>query len=319
MDRVMLAVKELNVSFSARRGGRRVHVQALEGVNLSLEDGEVLGIVGESGCGKTTLGRTIMRLTKADSGVVEFRGTNVLAATGTDLNEFRLSARMVFQDPYASLNPRRSIGDSIAEAGDINSAFRNRTERLSRIAESLVEVGLDPSFATRLPHELSGGQRQRVGIARAILPVPSLIIADEPVSALDVSVQAQVLNLLMDLRERFSLAMIFISHDIGVIGYVSNRIAVMYMGRVVETANTSTILTRPTHPYTQALMAAVPKPEPSSRITGTVETTEPPSQFSRPAGCCFAPRCPLATKVCRSELPTLRLVGDGQLVACHNV
>ncbi len=319
MSSVILDVKDLNVGFSTTRSGRRVRVQALEEVSLSLKEGEVLGIVGESGCGKTTLGRTIMRLAKADSGIVNFRGTNVLAATGAALNEFRLSIRMVFQDSYASLNPRRSIGDSIAEAGDINSAFQNRAERSSRIAQSLVEVGLDPSFATRLPHELSGGQRQRVGIARAILPVPSMIVADEPVSALDVSVQAQVLNLLMDLRERFSLAMIFISHDIGVISYVSDRVAVMYMGRIVETADKTTILTRPAHPYTLALLAAVPKPDPSIRVTGMVETTEPPSQFSRPSGCSYALRCPLATKVCRSEVPQIRLVSERQFVACHNV
>jgi oligopeptide/dipeptide ABC transporter ATP-binding protein len=224
---------------------------------------------------------------------------------------------MVFQDPYASLNPRRTIGDSIAEAGDINNAFRDRADRARQIADSLSAVGLDPAFATRYPHELSGGQRQRIGIARAILPVPSIVIADEPVSALDVSVQAQVLNLLMDLRERLNLSMIFISHDIGVIGYVSHRVAVMYMGRIVELADAQAILERPTHPYTRALMQAVPRPDPRLRIAGAVPVGEPPSQFNRAAGCAYAPRCPLVSPRCRTEIPSLRPLGAG-MVACHN-
>jgi peptide/nickel transport system ATP-binding protein/oligopeptide transport system ATP-binding protein len=227
---------------------------------------------------------------------------------------------MVFQDPYASLNPRRSIGDSVAEAGDINGAFTSRGERADRIAQNLTAVGLDPSFAARYPHELSGGQRQRVGIARAILPVPSIIIADEPVSALDVSIQAQVLNLLMDLREKLKLSMLFISHDLGVIGHVSDRVAVMYMGRVVETAETNAILSRPIHPYTLALMAAIPKPDPRQRIAGAMAVSEPPSHLQRSAGCAYAARCPLATERCRAEVPQLRRIPEAnRLVACHNV
>jgi oligopeptide/dipeptide ABC transporter ATP-binding protein len=224
---------------------------------------------------------------------------------------------MVFQDPYASLDPRRTIGDSIAEAGDINGAFKGRANRAQLVAESLLAVGLDPSFARRYPHELSGGQRQRIGIARAILPVPTIVVADEPVSALDVSVQAQVLNLLVDLRERLKLSMIFISHDIGVIGYVSHRVAVMYMGRIVEIADTRTILESPSHPYTLALMAAVPRPDPSLRIKGAMPASEPPSQFHRADGCAYAPRCPLASARCHVEAPALRAVGT-KSVACHN-
>lgn len=316
----ILEVTDLKTGFSVRRGGRRIRVQAVDGVSLSLAEGEVLGIVGESGCGKTTVGRSIMRMVPADSGRVVFKGTDVLAARGSALNELRLNIRMVFQDPYASLNPRRSIGDSIAEAGDINGAFASRAARAGRVAEGLAAVGLDPSFATRYPHELSGGQRQRVGIARAILPTPAVIIADEPVSALDVSVQAQVLNLLMELRERLKLSMLFISHDLGVIGHVSDRVAVMYMGRVVELADAPTIQDRPIHPYTLALMAAVPKADPSQRITGAIELGEPPSQFMRPAGCTYAPRCRLATERCRAEVPQLRPIGPGdRLAACHNV
>ena len=315
----ILEVRDLRTGFNVKRRGRKMRVQAVDGVSLSLAGGEVLGIVGESGCGKTTVGRSIVRLTKADSGEVVFNDANVLAARGHALRAMRLSIRMVFQDPYASLNPRRSVGNSVAEAGDINGTFANRHERSARVAETLTAVGLDPSFAGRFPHELSGGQRQRVGIARAILPVPAIVIADEPVSALDVSIQAQVLNLLMDLREQLKLSMLFISHDLGVIGQISDRVAVMYMGRIVELSEVGAILDRPVHPYTQALMAAMPKPDPALRIKGGTELGEPPSQFERSTGCAYALRCPLASDRCVAEAPMLRQFADGQLVACHNV
>jgi len=315
----LLEVQDLRTTFTVRRAGRTVSVPAVDGVSLALNEGEVLGIVGESGCGKTTVGRSIMQLAQPSGGRVLFRGVDMLGAGRATLHDLRLNIRMVFQDPYASLNPRRTVGDSVAEAGDINHAFANRGDREARIAETLTSVGLDPGFAQRFPHELSGGQRQRVGIARAILPVPSVIIADEPVSALDVSVQAQVLNLLMDFRARLELAMIFISHDIGVIGYVSDRIAVMYMGRVVELADTEALLAAPAHPYTRALTAAVPRPDTSVRIKGAIAASEPPSQFVRSAGCAFASRCPLVTDRCRTEAPDLRRWDkDQRLVACHN-
>jgi peptide/nickel transport system ATP-binding protein/oligopeptide transport system ATP-binding protein len=316
----LLEVRDLATGFTVRRGGRRVRVQAVAGVSFSLAEGEVLGIVGESGCGKTTLGRSIMRLTRVDSGTVRLRDTDLLAGTGAAQAAARLRIRMVFQDPYASLNPRRSIGASIAEAGDINRAFASRADRDRQIAEGLTAVGLDPAFAGRYPHELSGGQRQRIGIARAILPVPEIIIADEPVSALDVSVQAQVLNLLMDLRAQLKLAMIFISHDIGVIGHVSDRVAVMYMGRIVELADTAALLQHPRHPYTQALMAAIPRPDPGVRIKAATLASEPPSQFGQPEGCAYAARCPLATARCLAEAPALRShPDDARRIACHNV
>ncbi|CAN0437766.1 unnamed protein product, partial [Phaeothamnion confervicola] len=257
----ILEVCDLRTAFDVKRLGRKLRLQAVDGVSLSLAAGEVLGIVGESGCGKTTVGRSIIRLARAQSGTVVFKGVDVLAARDSSLRELRLKIRMVFQDPYASLNPRRSIGDSVAEAGDINGIFVSRDDRAKQIAATLASVGLDPSFARRFPHELSGGQRQRVGIARAILPTPEVIIADEPVSALDVSVQAQVLNLMMDLQEQLKLAMLFISHDLGVIGQISDRVAVMYMGRVMELAATPAILESPVHPYTRALMDAIPRPD----------------------------------------------------------
>lgn len=320
MSEPILQVRDLKTSFSVKRSGRKYQLKAVDGVSLDLAAGEVLGIVGESGCGKTTVGRSIVRLVQPDSGAIDFKGTDVLGASGQALRDLRLNLRMVFQDPYASLNPRRSIGDSVAEAGDINKVFESRADRAAQISETLTAVGLGPSFASRYPHELSGGQRQRAGIARAILPSPAVIIADEPVSALDVSVQAQVLNLMMDLRERLGLSMLFISHDIGVIGQISDRVAVMYMGRVVEMSDARGIVDRPAHPYTRALMAAVPKPDPSQRIAGVIEIGEPPSQLNRSAGCAYATRCPLASERCRVEVPELRPIGgDQRLAACHNL
>jgi oligopeptide/dipeptide ABC transporter ATP-binding protein len=314
----ILDVRDLKVSFAARRAGRKYRVQAVDGASLSLAAGEVLGIVGESGCGKTTVGRAIVGLVQPDGGSIRFRGVDAVGARGANLRAMRLNLRMVFQDPFASLNPRRTIGDSVAEAGDINGIFRDRAERSSMIAATLATVGLDPSFAARYPYEMSGGQRQRAGIARAILPTPSVVIADEPVSALDVSVQAQVLNLMMDLREELRLSMLFISHDLGVIGQISNRLAVMYMGRIVEQGTTRTVLDHPLHPYTRSLIAAIPTPDPSKRILGAIEASEPPSLFRRPSGCTYAARCPLASDRCLVDVPELRPVDD-RAIACHNV
>ncbi len=261
----------------------------------------MLGIVGESGCGKTTVGRIVTGLTKADGGAVMFGGGDLLTARGGRLKTARLKLRMVFQDPYASLNPRRTVGDSVAETGDIHGIFNGRQDREAKVGEALTQVGLDPSYAPRYPHELSGGQRQRVGIARAILPVPDLIIADEPVSALDVSIQAQVLNLLADLKARLGLTMMFISHDLGVVAKISDRVAVLYMGHVVEIGDGPSLFENPQHPYTQMLIASVPRLDVTRRVTGAVERGEPPSRFRQLEGCPFQDRCPKRTEVCTTD------------------
>lgn len=315
----LLDVRGLSTDYTVKRQGKFVRVQAVKDVSFTLGKREVLGIVGESGCGKTSVGRSIVRLAKPHRGAVLFGGQDIFTAGSDDLRKLRLKIRMVFQDPFASLNPRRSIGDSIAETGDIHGLFNDKADRNRQVQQVLANVGLDGSFAVRFPHELSGGQRQRVGIARAILPAPDVVIADEAVSALDVSVQAQVLNLLADLRETMGLSMLFISHDLGVVGQISDRVAVMYMGRIVETAPTSDIVEQPTHPYTRTLMAARPKPDPRIRIKAGIEIGEPPSQFDRPLGCPYARRCPLATPICETNDPDLRTIAPGRLVACHNV
>ena len=318
-EQPVLDVRGLSTDYTVKRAGRTIRVHAVDDVSFTLERGEVLGIVGKSGCGKTTLGRSILRLARPYRGQVLFDGKDILSPEADALRDLRLKVRMVFQDPFASLDPRRSIGDSVAEAGDIHGLFSSAADRAGQVGKALVEVGLDPTFVRRYPHELSGGQRQRVGIARAILPAPDVVIADEPVSALDVSVQAQVLNLLADLRDGMGLAMIFISHDLGVVGQISDRVAVMYMGRIIETAPTREILAQPIHPYTRALIAAMPKPDPSIRIKPGFDVGEPPSQFDRPAGCHYAHRCPLASAECAIQRPNLREMSPARLVACHNV
>ncbi|WP_212525544.1 ABC transporter ATP-binding protein [Actibacterium sp. MT2.3-13A] len=314
----ILELRNLRKSFTARRDGTSYEVKAVNDVSFDVHRGEVLGIVGETGCGKTTIGRTIIRLTSADGGEALLNGADIFTENRRRMRDLRLKVRMVFQDPYASLNPRRSIGDSVAETGDIHGVFKSREERAELVAQTLTQVGLDPSFAERYPHQLSGGQRQRVGIARALLPTPELIIADEPVSALDVSVQAQVLNLLADLKEEMGLTMMFISHDLGVVAQISDRVAVMYMGNLVEMADGAGLFADPRHPYTQLLIASVPRLDATKRIAGGIEKGEPPSRFAQLQGCPFHDRCPIATDLCRAERPLLRDLGDGRKVACHN-
>ncbi|MBD3678526.1 MAG: ABC transporter ATP-binding protein [Rhodobacteraceae bacterium] len=318
-DDIILDIRDLQKVFKVRRGGKLHEVHAINGISLAVRRGETLGIVGESGCGKSTLARVLLGLSSADGGTVHFNGKNLLSLGRRELSAVRTKIRMVFQDPYASLNARRSVRDSVAETGDIHGLFRTRQERVEKVAEALERVGLPADFASSYPHELSGGQRQRVGIARAILPEPELVIADEPVSALDVSIQAQVLNLLADLKTRLGLTLMFISHDLGVVAKISDRVAVLYMGDLVELGPARELFFDPRHPYTELLLSAIPRPDPSTRITGAVEVSEPPSRMHRWTGCPFRDRCNRASDLCVQQAPDLREVEPGRFVSCHHV
>jgi oligopeptide/dipeptide ABC transporter ATP-binding protein len=292
-------------------------IRAVDGVSFAVGKGETLGLVGESGCGKSSVGRTILRLQEPTAGSATFEGQSVFSLPRDDLRKQRKRMQIVFQDPYSSLDPRMTIGDSIAEGLEIHRLVP-KAGIPDRVAALLDEVGLDRSYAERYPHEFSGGQRQRVGIARALAVEPAFIVCDEPVSALDVSVQAQVINLLMDLQERRGLSYLFIAHDLAVVRQIAHRIAVMYLGRIVETGPTEEVLGHPRHPYTQALLSAVPRPDPASQRLRIVLAGEPPSPSNPPSGCRFHPRCFHARRDarCAAEEPMLRQLG-GATVACH--
>ncbi len=298
-----------------RRG--EAAVRAVDGVSFTIERGETLALVGESGSGKSTLGRTILRLHEPTSGEVVFEGQNLFALEPRALRALRRRMQIIFQDPYSSLNPRMRIGDAVAEGLEIHRLVPRR-EIPQRVAALLEEVGLDPGYATRYPHEFSGGQRQRIGIARALAVEPAFIVCDEPVSALDVSVQAQVINLLRDLQQQRGLAYLFIAHDLAVVRQIAQRVAVMYLGKIVELGPTEAVLASPHHPYTQALLSAVPVPDPGTRRSRIILPGDPPSPTSPPPGCRFHPRCfhPARDARCASEEPALRIVG-GSVVACH--
>ncbi|MEO5798115.1 MAG: oligopeptide/dipeptide ABC transporter ATP-binding protein [Gemmatimonadales bacterium] len=292
-------------------------VKAVDGVSFTIAPGETLGLVGESGSGKSTVGRAVLRLEPPTAGIVRFEGNDLASLDPATMRATRRRMQIVFQDPLGALNPRRTVGDSVAEGLVIHQLVPAR-ELTARVSQLLEEVGLDASYANRYPHEFSGGQRQRVGIARALAVEPRFVVCDEPVSALDVSVQAQVLNLLLDLRDRRQLAYLFIAHDLAVVQQVAHRVAVMYLGTIVEIGPARAIISMPRHPYTQALVSAVPDPNPASGTRRIVLEGEPPSPAAPPPGCPFAPRCfhPHRDARCTAERPTLRTIGDRE-VACH--
>ncbi|MQY81479.1 MAG: dipeptide ABC transporter ATP-binding protein [Dehalococcoidia bacterium] len=319
MVRKLLEVRNLKKYYPVTAGLLARHVadvKAVDGVSFFIAEGETLGLVGESGCGKSSLGRTLLRLEEPTSGQVFYRGADITSWNKKQLKALRREAQMIFQDPQSSLDPRMTIGDSIGEALLIHGVGTEK-ERPERVSELLKRVGLEPAHATRYPHELSGGQKQRTGIARALAVKPNLIVADEPVSALDVSVQAQILNLVTDLQREFSLAYLFIAHDLAVIGQVSSRIAVMYLGQIVELASRDDLFHRPLHPYTQALLSAVLVPDPHQKRKRIPLPGEVPSPIDPPPGCRFHTRCPKVMKVCSREMPELKQIDENHLVACH--
>jgi len=315
----VLAAEALTKHFPVERGILRravAWVRAVDGVDFTIAPGETLCLVGESGCGKSTVARLVLRLTEPTSGAIRLGGTDITRLSEAEMAPFRRRVQMVFQDPYASLNPRLRVGQIVGEPIE-NFETLSGPERADRVGAVLAKVGLRPEAANRYPFEFSGGQRQRIGIARALALRPDLIVADEPVSALDVSVQAQVLNLLMDLQEEFGLAFLFVSHDLAVVEHIGHRIAVMYLGHIVEVGPKDDVLANPLHPYTQALIAAAPVPDPRARRERLLIEGDVPSPLSPPSGCRFHTRCPFAMPRCREEVPVLREVAPGRRAACH--
>ena len=292
------------------------HVRALDGVSFDIQRGEVLGLVGESGSGKTTVGRTLLRLTDPTRGTIHFAGQDITQLTRRQLRPVRRRMQLVFQDPYSSLNPRQTVERVLSTPLMVHEPTLTAKQRRMRVEEALELVGLFPAAADRYPHEFSGGQRQRIGIARALMVHPNLLVADEPVSALDVSVQAQVVNLLLDLRERLGLTVLFVAHDLAVVGTISDRVAVMYLGRIVELAETAALFTGPRHPYTEALFSAVPTVDAVARRTRILLRGDIPSPMRLPSGCVFRTRCPYAMPRCAEIVPELRQVADGHWKAC---
>ncbi|MGE5129071.1 MAG: ABC transporter ATP-binding protein [Sphingomonadaceae bacterium] len=321
MSEVLLQVDNLVKHFhvgGGLRGGHAGLVRAVDGVSFTVRRGETLGLVGESGCGKTTTGRCILLLERPTSGRIMFEGSDLAALDAAALRAVRRRIQVIFQDPYSSLNPRMTIGQILAEPLKVHGIVPEKKARADRVRELLSQVGLLPQHAERYPHQLSGGQRQRVGIARALAMEPSLIVCDEPVSALDVSIQAQIINLLEDLQARYGLTYLFIAHDLSVVRHISDRVAVMYLGKIVEMTDHARLYEEPVHPYTRALLSAVPIPDPvlEARREHTVLKGEVPSPLNPPSGCVFHPRCPKAVERCAAAVPPLREIRPAHLAAC---
>lgn len=316
----LLEVKDLKVHFPVKRGllsRVNARVKAVDGVSFFIEPGETVGLVGESGCGKSTLGRAIVKLVKPTEGSVVFENRDIAHLTGSALRQVRRGLQMIFQDPIGSLDPRMTVEEAVGEAIDIHKLADDSSTRRQRIRELLKAVGLNEAYAERYPHEFSGGQRQRIGIARALAVEPRLIVCDEPVSALDVSVQAQIINLLQDLQQQRNLAYLFIAHDLAVVKHISRRVIVMYLGKIVEMGTARNVVDEPKHPYTQALISAVPVVDPDAKVQRIILGGDVPSPINPPSGCPFHPRCPIAQPQCRVDIPPLLEIVPGHWAACH--
>lgn len=322
-EKVLLEVKNLKKYFPVKAGVFRKtvgYLKAVDDISFYIKEKETLGLVGESGCGKSTTGFTILRLEEPTAGEVRFAGKNVLSLKKKELKKIRRNMQIIFQDPYSSLNPRMMVADIVGEPLNVHNLVRNKKERNEKVRELLESVGLTAEQMKRYPHEFSGGQRQRIGIARALAVNPKLIIADEPVSALDVSIQAQVINILQDLQRDLGLTYLFIAHDLSVVKHISDRVAVMYLGRIVEIANNKDLFSNPLHFYTQSLMSAIPVPNPIYKKKRIILKGDVPSSVNLPAGCRFHPRCPKAMDICREKEPVFKAYDSyGHYVACHLV